>query len=226
MSNRPARRQDFRDIEAQAGKALSRDFWKQIIRTPLGEMHRTTFYVLMGIVIASYVFLAVVALLQISAVPDVVILPRGDAQTVMTHVHANFSAPSKEATFSPFVPLPTETWRFRQAYTFRWTSAEGLTQRVIIADYDDPFILKNEYLSKTVSVNFENQTQAMRFDDRLNVEQRTLSAFGGEFRAVRLSNLLLLVDDEVSEADFQELLGHFVSITAAEHRDFIPSPTP
>jgi len=213
-----------RSLESLAGVGLRRPYWVDIIDTPLGKLSRRAISLTaLGMLLVCLV-LAFAAWWRITSIPAAVVLPFGDAQTVMTHTHANFSAPSKDAAFAPF--YPSGNWRFTDAYTFGWLDASGGQQQAIILSYARVSDLLVDYNTYTRSVERDEQSKALARNPDVVLETRSKPEYGSEWRGLRAGNVLLLMSPGTNAADQQELSSHFISIMAANHREVIPTPTP
>jgi hypothetical protein len=226
LADRPAfRSQVSKDIEAQAGAAYTRDFWLSMVRTPVGLLSRRSLaFLAIGIValLALYGFLI---WNRLTAIPAPQALPMGDANTVMTHVYANFSG-SKDGRFELFFPPSSDLWLFLDAYMFSWRDSNGTPQQVVIASYGNPLQLQTDYYAYTRTINFDRRQEAVAALRELEVENRGSSAYGGLWRGFYVGNILLLMSPSTPDSAQQELISHVLSIMGANQRDVIPSPTP
>lgn len=212
--------------EALAGRGLRQEFWQEVIRTPLGLLSRRGWVLSLGGWLFSCLLLIGIGLMLVMQPPPIEQLPDSSANTAMVHVRANFSAPQKDSQFSNFFPPQGELWRFSQAYVFGWTDAAGRAQRAIIAEYPTLNALHEDYLAHTVSKNNINQANSVFLRTIGYIEERAEPDYGADWRAIRMGRLLMLVSGTASLQDQNELFSHFISITAAGHRDAIPTATP
>lgn len=218
----PLSQERARDIEARAGVGLKRNYWVEIIDTPLGKLSRRAITLtIMGTLMFCLVF-TIAAWWRIGTLPEPVVLPFGDAQTVMTHVYANFSG-AKDPQFTPF--LPAESWRFTSAYTFGWIDASGIRQEAVILSYDNLDNLLIDYNNYTRAGNRNQHAQAVARSKDTVLEARSKAEYGSVWRGVRAGNVLLMMKPTISSADQQELTSHLMSIMVADHRRAIPTPT-
>ncbi|MFP4323418.1 MAG: hypothetical protein ACLFTK_13270 [Anaerolineales bacterium] len=222
----PRRNPRTEAIEARAGRALQRDFWHERILTPMGTLSRRALAVLAVGLVLTCAFLGVMINLLLTTLPQPPRLPVGDATTVMTHIHANYSG-NKDAAFVPFQPEAFTVWRYDNAQTFSVVLPNGLRRPVVVASYTNPDDLRNDYLAHTApSQETRRIPSVISRLGNLVAEMRTTDAYNPEWRAIYLSNLMLLASPEISRADWEELQSHFLSIVAATQREAIPTPTP
>ncbi|NJL95323.1 MAG: hypothetical protein HC915_17190, partial [Anaerolineae bacterium] len=211
--------------EAQAGVALRPDYWLRPVRTPLGFLSRRSILLtVLGMILwAAVVLLAAGA--RLAEPPSAVTLPRADAFTVMTHVHANFAMESKDPLFAPFDPPPAENWRFQDAYRFSWRR-DGNTYTALVLSYANLDTLLGEYLIRTQAPTLANYRASTSITQDSVLELRDTPDWGNAWSGTHLGNALLLISPGASEADKQQLRSHFATILAAEHREVVPTPTP
>lgn len=219
------REQTAQEIESQAGKALSRDFWFHGVETPFGELSRRSLAItLLGFLLIIMTILALFWLI-ITTPPALDRLPNTDALTVTTHIFANFSGnkdPQPELYFAP----EGLNLRFADAYTFFWQDSQDQRQQVILLQYDQIQYLQEDYSFLTRSRDSSQRSQVTHLSEDMVIEQRDLRAYGAEWRGFWLGNMLMLMSADVPRRDQQELYSHFITIMAANQRDVIPTPTP
>ncbi len=222
--NESPRAQRAAEIEARAGQGLRREYWLQNIPTPLGGIsRRAVVYTLLGLVMTCGLLTLVIYSVLLS-LPQPSPLPTGDAATVMTHVHANFNG-NKADTFARFAPPDGQTWQFDNAQAFFFTDVSGARQQVVVASYGDLDTLRNEYLAYSSPLQGVGQGASIRTGN-VAAEFRATRAYAPRWRALRLSNLMLLATPNINEADWEQLQSHFLSIVGAAQREAIPTATP
>lgn len=222
-----ARNQASRQIESRAGRALTRSYWREKVWTPLGRISRRGAVVLLLSMLLSCSLIAGATAISIqNSLPSVQLLPRGDASTVMSHVYANFSATNKDPNFAPYFPPSQEIWRFNDAQAFNWRGEGGAEYTAVVMSYPDLQQLNQDYFNHLRFLQFPDSPIALSVNNDIAAESRSSAEYGAPWVSLRASNLLLLVSANASPAEQQELFSHFISITAADHRDYIPSPTP
>lgn len=215
-----------RQIEAQAGAALKRDYWVKPVITPFGEFSRRALgYTTLGLVL-TFLFLAAVFAWQVSRVPQPDPLAETNAFTVMTHVFANFASSTKDDQFQPYRGPEGQNWRNRDAYSFAWVDANGKRQIAVVVSYASTDDLLLDYIDRTRISRITDRTGAVGYANNINIEGRTLDNYGAEWIVIRMSNLLLLVTPTATHQDIQALQSHFINIVGADYRDYIPTATP
>ncbi len=215
-----------REIEAQAGAALKREYWLQDVDTAFGTYSRRALaYTGVGLLL-SCLFLTAVIFWRISSIPSPEDLPDTDAFTVMTHVHANFAAPVKDPTFAAYLGPDGQRWRNRDAYSFAWTDENGATQRVVVLSYSSKDDLMMDYIDRTRILSSPDRTGSFAYGNKIDVEARSLKNYGSEWIALRMGNILMLITPGATQKDIQALQSHMVTIVASAYRQAIPSATP
>lgn len=215
-----------REIEAQAGLALKREYWMQDVDTAFGTFSRRSLaYTGIGLVL-SCIFLAGIIFWRISTIPSPTVFPNTDAFTVMTHVHANFAAPVKDDTFTPYRASDGARWRNRDAYSFSWRDENGDLQQVIIASYASKEDLVMDYTDRSRILISTDRTGSFAYGNKIDVEARALKNYGSEWIALRFGNILMLITRSATEDDIQALQSHMITIVGSAYRDAIPTATP
>lgn len=214
-----------REIEAKAGVGLTREYWTQTIHTPLGLLSRRAILLtILGLLLTCIVFVGAISW-RLRDIPEVVILPYGDARTVMIHIHANFSG-AKDPQIQPFFAPAGENWFFTDAYTFFWLDASGKRQQVVVLSYPDSSAAETDYYTRIRLLSTVNQNQTVYRSPNMIAELSSLPTRDSQWKGIHLSNLLMLMSPTVSAGDQQQLYSHFITITAAGHREAIPTATP
>lgn len=223
---RPAYRSEVsKAIEAQAGAAYTEFFWIQQVNTPLGILSRRAIALMAAGSLSFFLIFAALIWGRLNAIPEPLPLPKADANTVMTHVYANFSG-QKVSNFELFFPPPNDTWLFEDAYIFTWRDATGTEQQVLVLSYPSTLQLQKDYYLYTRTVVFDRQQEAVARTNDLEIENRGTTAYGSLWKGFYIGNVMLLMSPQTDEAHQQELYSHLLSIMAAGQRDMIPSPTP
>ncbi|MBZ0309747.1 MAG: hypothetical protein K8I82_27030 [Anaerolineae bacterium] len=215
-----------REIEAQAGAALKREYWLEDVETALGTYSRRALAYTGAGLLLSCLFLSAVIFWRISSIPSPKDLPDTDAFTVMTHVHANFAVPVKDPTFTAYLGPEDQNWRNRDAYAFAWTDENGVTQRVVVLSYGSKDDLVLDYIDRTRIFSSPDRTGSFAYGNKVDVEARSLKNYGSEWIALRLGNILMLITPSATQEDIQALQSHMTTIVASAYREAIPSATP
>jgi hypothetical protein len=151
-------------------------------------------------------------------------LPLNDARNVTTHIYSNILR-TKDPEFVQYFPPEGEQWHFVDAYTFHWTDDRGQVQRILIAEYDNRRGLLQDYLVRTNPIRPSERVSTF-LSNEIATEDRSVPEFGGGWRGLSMGNMLLLVSGGTLPADQEEMFSHFLTITAAGHRDAVPTATP
>lgn len=234
-TRRPAVSQDARppsrqsaQIEARAGRALQRDYWTSLIETPIGKFSLRSLIILGVGLVATCLILALSAQFIITSAGsdnELQALPTTDAQTVMQHIHANFSG-DKSPEFTQFFPSLEEVWNFNSAFQFQWTDADGDVHIVMVASYPNSDAQVIDYVAATANRSTAGLPEVRFRSEGVRADHRNLPQFDGEWRAFRISNITVYLSAGTSLAAQQEIMSHTVSIVGAGHRDAIPTATP
>jgi hypothetical protein len=220
------REQAAREIEGQAGLALQARFWRERVMTPFGEFSRRALFLLALGLVLTCGFYSLLIYLRLQSLPAVVTLPPADAQTLMTHVHANFAGQKDEA-FSPFIPESAlEVWRFESAYRFTWRDQAQNEYVVMLLTYANYENMSDDFLLHTRWIRAGGHGEAIFTNPALVAEFRDRQAYGGDWKGLNLGNAIILLSANTPPAASQELYSHFVSITASNHREAVPTATP
>jgi|GEM_PF-6967061 len=204
----------------QVGVGLTREFWDKSADTVFGRMTRRAYIiVLVGLITVVGVMLLTV-IWRMTTPPNPQSLPEISSLTVMQHVYANFSGNYEGA----FVDYTNDSFNADAAYTFTWIDSSERRQEIIIMSYSNMNTLESDYLTATSIVNPTDGGIVNSLDTV--IERRMEPSFGGRWLTMRLGNVLMLLSPTTLEPDRQELMSHFVTIMATNHRDAVPTPTP
>lgn len=213
----PAVVEEAREIETNAGAGLRPEYWVRPVETRMGYVSRRALaFTFLGLLLAVIVFLGAAAW-RLTTLPEPVPLAEQDAAAVIAALHTQFEG-TGEATI-PFTPPNGEQWRYAEAYTFYFQEG-GQRRQVVIMSYDSFIALNEDYRDRSRTLTFGDA--GVYTAPEITAETRLLRAYGSDWLAFRLSNVLMLMSPEVSQAMQQALLRDFISIVIADQREIMP----